>query len=249
MTGIYSIADPHLPVRTQVKKYDVPEDYFSRLSEYLEQKEPDVLLIAGDLIWGSDFQEVQESLNLIRGLPGRYKFFVEGNHDIWLERLGNSFYEIQGKMYEEFSSPDFYYIGGRALIFSIDSTKIGICGTRGFAFDTNNKPTEEDLKFHKLELKTLENALSQLNELVKVEQTTMNLCLLHYPPTVSVFNDSRIGGEEFLNHLSNSKLINKVIYGHVHIEKDIQIYTKIKNIELYCASINLHDYKAIKIFD
>lgn len=249
MPGIYTIADPHLPVRTQVKKYAVPEDYFTRLSEYLEQKEPEILLIAGDLIWGSDFQEIQESLNLIRDLPGKIKFFVEGNHDIWVERLGNSFHKIQEKMYEEFSSPGFYYIGGRASIFTINSIKVGICGARGFAFDTNNKPTEEDLILHKLELKALDNALSQLNEIVKVEQTTMNLCLLHYPPTVSVFKNPRFGGEEFLNHLSDSKLINKVIYGHVHIEKDIQLYAKIKNIELYCASMNLHDYNPLKIFD
>ena len=249
MPGIYAIADPHLPVRTQVKRYGVPDDYFARLSEDLEKKKPDVLLIAGDLIWGSNFQEIQEGLNLLRALPGKTKFFLEGNHDIWVESLGNSFYKTQKKMYKEFSTLDFYYIGGRASIFSINSTKVGICGARGFAFEAINKPTEEDLKLQKLELKVLDKALSQLNEMVKIEQTTMNLCLLHYPPTVNVFNNPRFGGEVFLNHIYNSKLINKVIYGHVHIEKDLQLYAKIKNVELYCASINLHNYNGIKIFD
>jgi predicted phosphohydrolase len=91
MPGIFAISDLHLPTQTQISKYGAPSDYFQQVSNYLEQINPDILLIAGDLVWGSDISEIQAELDLLRELPGKLKFFIEGNHDIWVDRLSTSY--------------------------------------------------------------------------------------------------------------------------------------------------------------
>jgi hypothetical protein len=85
--------------------------------------------------------------------------------------------------------------------------------------------------------------------MIKTEHTTINLCLMHYPPTVSVFKKLRIGDEEFIKHIHDTEIINKVIFGHVHIDEDLLLYTKKEKIELYCATIDRNNYNAIKVFD
>lgn len=248
MPGIFAISDLHLPTHIQISKYDVPTDYFQRVFNYLEQHDPDILLIAGDLIWGSDFHLVQKEIALLRSLPGRLKFFIEGNHDLWVDHLGNSYKEAQKVMYRYFSTPEFYYIGGRASNISLNSIKVGICGVRGFSFDQNEKPTEKDLIRRKNELDALNQSLEQLKALISLQPTSMNMCMIHYPPSVSVFRMPRMEDNEFFNRIRDSGIINKIIFGHVHIDNDLQLYTKIGEIELYCATIDKNNYEAVKIF-
>ena len=246
--SIFAISDPHLPTQTQIHKYNAPKDYFQQVIDHLERMSPDILLIAGDLIWGSDISEIQNELDILQNLPGKFKFFVEGNHDLWVDRLSPTYSEAQKKMYKLFSSPEFFYIGGRAIIVSLNSIKIGICGARGFAFDQYEKPIEDEVLFRKNELESLKRSLVQFKNLVKTEDTAINLCLMHYPPTISVFEKSRIGDEEFIKYIHDTKLINKVIFGHIHLEEDLRIYTKKKEIELYCATIDRNNYKPIKVY-
>ena len=82
MPSIYAISDTHLPIQIQIEKYGAPLDYFQQVSNHLEQINPDILLIAGDLVWASKISEIQKELELIRELPGKLKFFIEGNYDI-----------------------------------------------------------------------------------------------------------------------------------------------------------------------
>jgi len=248
MPGIFAISDPHLPIQTQIHKFNAPKDYLKQVINHLEQVNPDILLIAGDLIWGSDISEIQKELDLLQNLPGKFKFFVEGNHDIWVDRLSPVYSEAQQKMYKLFSSPEFFYIGGRASIISLNSIKIGICGARGFAFDQYEKPIEDEFLFRKNELDSLKRSLVKLKNIVKTEHTTINLCLMHYPPTISVFKEERIGDDGFINYIHDTEIINKVIFGHIHLEEDLRLYTKKEEIELYCATVDRNNYTAIKVF-
>ncbi len=249
MPGIYAISDPHLPTKVQISKFGAPADYFQQVSNHLEQLKPDILLIAGDLAWGNEISEIQAELDLLRELPGKLKFFIEGNHDIWVDRLNPIYSEAQQKMYELFSSSKFFYIGGRATIVSINSIKVGICGARGFAFDEYEKPIEDEFLFRRNELESLKKSLFELKNLLETEPTTINLCLMHYPPIVSAFKNHRIGDEEFIKHIHNTEIINKVIFGHIHLDEDLRLYTKKEKIELYCATIDRNNYNATKVFD
>ena len=247
MPGIFAISDPHLPTQTQMSKFGAPSDYFQQVSNHLEKIDPDILLIGGDLVWGSDISEIQLELDLLRNLPGKLKFFIEGNHDLWVDRLGTSYSEAQQEMYERFSTSKFFYIGGRASIVSMDSIKIGICGARGFRLDKYEKPIENEILFRKNELESLDRSLYELKNKIKMEHTAINLCLMHYPPTNSVFKNQEIEDEKFIEHIQNTEIINKVIFGHVHTEENLRLYTKKENLELYCATIDRNNYNAIKI--
>ena len=247
MVSIYAISDPHLPVKTQVSKFNVPTDYFQRVSSHLEQVNPDILLIAGDLVWGLDISEIKVELNLIRELPGKFKFFVEGNHDSWVDRLNQTYSNAQKKMYELFSTLDFYYIGGRARIVTLDTIKIGICGARGFAFDNYEKPIVDENLFRKNELESLDKSLSELKDINKTEKIAYNICLLHYPPTMSIYKKKRKGDEEFINHIHETKLVNKIIFGHIHLDEDLQLYSKNKDIELLCTTLDKNNYLAVRV--
>jgi predicted phosphohydrolase len=249
MPGIYAISDPHLPVDVQVSKYHVPTDYFQHLHNFLAKKKPDVLLITGDLIWGSDMTAVQTELALIRKLPGKYKFFIEGNHDLWVDNLGNNLDEARQRMYEKYSTLDFYYLSGRAYIVSVGAVKIGLCGAQGFAYDQNKAPTNIELQRCDYELQQLNRALANLRELTTKTPTQFNICLIHYPPTVSVFELPRKADNDFFNRIRVSKSIHKIVYGHVHVEKDLKLVSHDSGIELSCASIDRNNYEAIKIFD
>jgi len=249
MVIIYAISDPHLPVQTQVRKFNVPHNYFQQIKNQLKRVNPDILLIAGDLVWGSDISEIQEELENLRELPGKFKFFVEGNHDMWVDRLSPDYSEAQQKMYELFSSPKFFYIGGRATIISLNSIKVGICGARGFAFDPYEIPIVDKKTFRKNELESLEKALTEFKDITKIDKTIINLCLMHYPPTMSVFKKNRIENEEFFELIHDSEIINKVVFGHAHLDEDLRLYTKKEKIELYCATIDRNNYNAIKVFD
>jgi predicted phosphohydrolase len=249
MPGIYAISDPHLPVDVQISKYHVPTDYFQHLHNFLAENKPDVLLICGDLIWGSEFNAVQTELELIRNLPGEYKFFIEGNHDLWVDHLGFNLDEARQRMYEKFSTPDFYYLSGRAFIVSVGSVKIGLCGAQGFAYDQAKATTNIGLQRREYELQQLNRALASLRELTTNTPTQFNICLIHYPPTVSVFELPHKTDDEFFNRIRASKLIQKIVYGHVHVEKDLKLVSHDSGIELSCASIDRNNYEAIKIFD
>ena len=260
MPSIFAIADIHLPVQTQVLKFGVPPDYFHRISQYLLLKNPEVLLIAGDLVWGDDIRNVQAELSQIKSLPSKIKFFIEGNHDLWVDRLGDSYFETQQQMYDRFSTPSFFYIGGRASIITLDVNnaidgmkkdpiKIGICGARGFAFDPNKSPTGDDFILRNSELESLDQALSHLKALLETEDTLMNFCIVHFPPTTQIFSDHRSGDEEFLQRIQNSGIIDRVVFGHVHVDDYLRLYTRLNHLELFCATTDRRNYGAVKVFD
>ena len=84
---IYSISDLHLSGKCD-KPMDVFgtgwQNHFEKIkSDWLEKvTEEDVVLIAGDTSWGTDFNEGLYDLQSLKSLAGK-KVFVRGNHDYW----------------------------------------------------------------------------------------------------------------------------------------------------------------------
>ena len=58
MHSIYAIGDLHLPVMTHIRKFNVPSDYFDRISNHLLLKNPEILLLAGDLVWNDNIHNI-----------------------------------------------------------------------------------------------------------------------------------------------------------------------------------------------
>jgi hypothetical protein len=72
---ISAFGDTHLPIKSYVNDYNVPKDYFTKLILDLRNQNPDILLIAGDLLSEHCVNDYESELDHIRALPGKIKIF------------------------------------------------------------------------------------------------------------------------------------------------------------------------------
>lgn len=250
MGGIFAIGDLHLPEEIQICKHGYPEDYFNRLKIHLTKFQPEVLLIAGDLIWEYDLDRFVELSERIKELPGKIKLFIEGNHDPWFDQLGSDYEDCQSNAARIFNTLDFYYIGGRATIFRLENgIDVGICGTRGYLTNRADKEQPEDHFNRITQIDALSRSLATLSDLINFRSTKLNICLLHYPPTYHFFTNRRVGNEAIFDRIRQSTLINSVVFGHVHKDEHIKIYQKIAGIQLFFVPIERIGYTALRIPD
>lgn len=78
------LSDAHIDVNSHIKG----ENLFPILIDSLKKKEPDLIIIAGDL---SNFaEETVKIINIIEREVGVPLLFVPGNHDIWVEPTESS---------------------------------------------------------------------------------------------------------------------------------------------------------------
>ena len=84
---IFSISDLHLSGKAD-KPMDVFgagwENHFEKIKSDWQSKvtDDDVVLICGDISWGTELEEGLFDLQSLSGLKGR-KVFIRGNHDYW----------------------------------------------------------------------------------------------------------------------------------------------------------------------
>jgi predicted phosphohydrolase len=189
-------------------------------------------------------------LEQVRHFPGKQKIFIEGNHDTFCHQ--NNFRRSLQMMY---SSPEFYYVSGRATIIddnaptshSRDSQgAIGLCGAMGWVYNEKMDDQRDFIMLQK-QLELLDESLTQLERLREEQYTETNICLLHYPPTYRIFTDGRMSNESLFHKILDYKFIDKIVYGHLHKETEFKIYTKVKNVELYCAVIDQLGFQPIRI--
>lgn len=227
---ILAIGDPHLgDLEKMVNRFKYPSDYFEQVGLNLiaENPPPDLLLVAGDLVWRKAFTEVLAELKTIEDLEVPNICFVEGNHDWpWLPEYAT--------MYELFNSSKFYFLSGRTFI----QEAVGICGACGSDRESPRKNRE---------LLILQKSL---NELSKTDIRT-GICLMHFPPTSQIFKnpEQSFAEDALFSLIEESGIIQKVVYGHVHKDQlfKVNLYLKINNIELYNTAIDYHDWQPVRI--
>lgn len=247
MPGIFAISDTHLPIEIQIKKFGYPYDYFEQVREHLLKFSPDLLLIAGDFSWESNFKRGLATLEAIEELPGSKKVFIEGNHDTFCHDQ-----RPQEVLRELCNDESFYFLSGRALIVEVntddtdDVHKIGLCGAMGWMVNERANGIDDLTVFHR-QLEVLKTSLEQLESLRENNLSDFNICLIHHPPTYDIYTDHRYGDESFFNLIKEFKFINAIIYGHIHVEKRFKIYKNFNGIELYCSAIDQLGFKAIRI--
>ena len=196
--SIYAIGDLHLSFDERVDK---PMDIFGPLwanhTERLKEnwintvREPDTVIIAGDISWGLTKDEAYADFEWIHQLPGR-KVIIKGNHDLWwtgitkLNQLYDDVYFLQNH---------FYAADGYA-----------ICGSRGWICPGNDGFTPQDEKIYKRELLRVEASLKA----AKQAGYERIIGVLHYPPTTEKFQNS--GFTELFTEYG----AETVVYGHLH---------------------------------
>ncbi|MBQ3904391.1 MAG: metallophosphoesterase, partial [Eubacterium sp.] len=99
--SIFAIADTHLSFGTNKPMDSFPgwSDYVSRLENNWNKivTENDTVVIAGDISWAMNFEELLKDFEFINSLNGN-KIIVKGNHDYWWNTASkmNKFIEDNG---------------------------------------------------------------------------------------------------------------------------------------------------------
>lgn len=192
--SLFAIADTHLSFGT-----NKPMDTFEGWSNYTQRLEnnwnrlvdsEDYVIIAGDISWAMNFDELKADFAFIDSLKGK-KIILKGNHDYWWNTVKkmNEFLDLN-----KFKSISFLYNNA----YEFDG--FSVCGSRGWLLDSDEQQDEKVLRREVLRLEmSLDSAKSD-----------EKIVFLHYPPITT--NEKC---DDILNLLVKYG-IKKCYYGHLH---------------------------------
>lgn len=228
--SIYAISDLHLSFNDDSKSMeffgDDWKDYVKKIEKNWKAvvNEGDTVLIAGDISWASNLEEVKKDFEFINSLPGK-KIIIKGNHD---------YYFSTTKKVNEFLSTNgfdtIYILYNNSYVIE----NIAICGTRGWG---NTVETEENVDNNKIirrEVIRLKLSYASLSDEDKKKDI---IVITHFPPFYKEFKDAlkEIGAKT-------------CIYGHLHGNGHYMVRQgEIDGIEYVMASGDYTDFKLIKI--
>ncbi len=192
--SLFAIADTHLSFGT-----NKPMDTFEGWSNYTQRLEnnwnrlvgnEDYVIIAGDISWAMNFDELKADFAFIDSLKGK-KIILKGNHDYWWNTVKkmNEFLDLNN-----FKSISFLYNNA----YEFDG--FSVCGSRGWLLDSDEQQDEKVLRREVLRLEMSLNSAKSDEKIV----------FLHYPPITT--NEKC---DDILNLLVKYG-IKKCYYGHLH---------------------------------
>ena len=205
--AIYALADTHLSFGTNKPMDSFPgwNDYVGRIEKNWNNliTEKDTVVIAGDISWAMNFDELKADFEFINSLKGE-KIILKGNHDYWWNTLTkmNAFIDENG-------------FNTIKLLFnnSYEADGVSICGSRGWSFDSEEAHDE----------KILQREVNRIKLSIDSAKCDEKIVFLHYPPVTT-----SSCCEEILNVLKENG-IKKCYYGHLH--GDATKYAINENVE------------------
>ncbi len=192
--SLFAIADTHLSFGTNKPMDSFPgwNDYVLRLEKNWNNvvSSNDTVVIAGDISWAMNFDELVADFDFINRLNGE-KIVLKGNHDYWWNTAAkmNKFIEQYGFNTIKILHNNSYTVGN-----------VSVCGSRGWMFESEEDHDEKILNREVLRLKmSLDSA-----------ECDEKIVFLHYPPITS-----NLKCDEILNLLKEYG-IKKCFFGHLH---------------------------------
>ncbi len=248
---LWSISDPHLSFGVPNKNMDVfgPRwvDYTAKIEttwRSLIGKE-DLVLIAGDISWAMNMEEVIPDLQWIDSLPGT-KVMIKGNHDYWWGST-NKLTKIM--------PPSIHFIQNN--VFNWNGVTIG--GTRLWdseeyhfnAFidfqERKAKPPlsreeweekkQTDEKIFVRELERLSMSLKQLDPAAHTR-----IAMTHYPPIGADLKPTRASS------ILEQHQIDICVFGHLHsIKQDLSLFGEARGVKYVLTSCDYLNFTPIQI--
>lgn len=192
--SLFVISDTHLSFGTNKPMDSFPgwNDYVSRIKKNWNNivSDNDTVVIAGDISWAMNFDELWADFEFINMLKGQ-KIILKGNHDYWWNTVAkmNRFIEENNFNTIKILQNNSYTVDG-----------VSVCGSRGWMFESEEEHDEKILKREVARLKlSLESA-----------ECGQKIVFLHYPPITT-----NLECEEIINLLKEYG-IKKCYYGHLH---------------------------------
>ena len=192
--SLFAIADTHLSFASNKPMDDFEGwlNYTDRLKENWNKiiDDKDYVVIAGDISWAMNFDELKADFDYINQLNGK-KIILKGNHDYWWNTMSK-----MNKFIEENNLNTISILHNNAFEFD----DFSVCGSRGWFFDSDEEQNEKVLNREVMRIKaSIESALNR-----------EKIVFLHYPP---VYENQCC--EEIVS-LLKEKGIKKCYYGHIH---------------------------------
>jgi predicted phosphohydrolase len=229
--SLYAISDLHLP-GNQEKPMDIFGDHWAdhwqQISDSWKKNidDNDIVLIAGDISWAMNYDDVQDDIDKISSMPG-HKVIIKGNHDYWWQSLTKLRNILPAKMYA----------------IQNDAVKIDdyvICGTRGWTCPGTNKFSADDEKIYKREAERLK--LSMMKAEREREENTKLAVMMHFPP----FNDKQ--DENLFTQQLEAIKPDIVIYGHLHGFGAISAFEgNLRGVEYKMTACDFINFMPIKL--
>ena len=165
--SIYAIADTHLSFGT-----DKPMDSFPGWSDYVSRIEKnwnklvtpnDTVIIAGDISWAMNFDELYDDFTFIESLNGT-KIIIKGNHDYWWNTASK-----MNRFIEDNAFNSIKFIHNNA--YSVEG--VSICGSRGWMFESDEAHDEL----------VLAREVGRIRRSLESAENDEIIAFLHYPRT------------------------------------------------------------------
>jgi hypothetical protein len=219
--AIFSISDLHLSGLSD-KPMDVFgagwENHFEKIKSDWKKKvlsDEDIVLIAGDISWGTTLEEGLYDLNSLKDLPGK-KVFIRGNHDFWWNGIT--------KLRRAAPDEKFYFLQNDCVKFG----DVIICGSRGWTCPGSSDYTDTDERLYRREAERFKLCFKEVE---KVREAGDKLIvMIHYPPF-----SQKVPATEFTS-LFEECGADKVVFGHIHGEAFFPFRTVKNGIEYILTS-------------
>ena len=192
--SIYAIADTHLSFGTNKPMDSFPgwNDYVSRIENNWKKlvTDNDTVVIAGDISWAMNFDELYDDFKFLNDLPGT-KIILKGNHDYWWNTVTklNAFIENNSFDTLKILNNNSYDVEG-----------VSICGSRGWMFESEEEHDEL----------ILAREVGRLKLSLTDAKNDEIIAFLHYPP---VTVDTKC--VQIIDALKEYN-VKKCYYGHLH---------------------------------
>ena len=192
--SLFAIADTHLSFGT-----DKPMDSFPGWNDYVKRiernwnkliEDKDTVVIAGDISWAMNFEELKADFDFINRLNGK-KIILKGNHDYWWNTAAklNAFLEENG-----FNTISILHNNS----FTVEG--ISVCGSRGWMFESEEEHDD----------KVLNREIGRIKASLDSAECDEKVVFLHYPP---ITQDTCCEG---IMNLLKEYDIKRCYYGHLH---------------------------------
>ncbi|MDE6504488.1 MAG: metallophosphoesterase [Clostridia bacterium] len=197
---IFAISDLHLSGMSD-KPMDVFgagwENHFEKIKEDWQNRvsDGDLVLVAGDVSWGTALEEGLFDLQSLKGLKGK-KIFIRGNHDFWWNGIT--------KLRRAAPDESFYFLQNDCVKFG----DVIVCGSRGWTCPGSADYTENDERLYRREAERFKLCF---NEVEKIRQEGDKLIvMIHYPPFSPKAPDT------YFTEMFEKHRADKVVFGHIH---------------------------------